>query len=80
MVKKNKLTDREIGIIKAMLKFFPKLSQQAIHSYFSKPGRDFNQARITNIAKGELGKIVPTATKQEAEAYMSTYTGTGDLP
>ncbi|WP_321338114.1 hypothetical protein [uncultured Cohaesibacter sp.] len=69
----NFLTNNEIRVIKAMLKLDPKLTKQAIHSYFSRPGRDINQARITDIENGRLGKDLPPATPKEALAYMHRY-------
>lgn len=72
MAKKNALTVWEISIIKTMLKYRPKLSQQAIHSYFSKPWRHFNQARISEIANGKLGELVPLASRREVENFMTS--------
>lgn len=65
------LTDYEISIIKGMFLLNPRPSKQAIHAYFTKPGRDFNQARITEILNGEDRPHIQPASEQQARNYMA---------
>jgi beta-lactamase superfamily II metal-dependent hydrolase len=52
----------------------PRPSNQAIHAYFTKPGRDFNQARISGIKNNTNGMgrpHIPPASEQQARDYMA---------
>jgi beta-lactamase superfamily II metal-dependent hydrolase len=68
------LTDYEISIIKGMFLLNPRLSKQAIHAFFTKPGRDFNQARISDIENNTAGMGRPhiqPASEKEVRDYMA---------
>lgn len=62
------LTSYEASLIKTMLDL--KLTDQKIHSYFTQPNRDINQARITGIKKGKVHAAAPNAPLQATKAYM----------
>ena len=58
-------------MIKTMLTLRPALSQQAILSYFTRPGRDINHARIIDIVNGTSWAWIPPAPLQATLDYMS---------
>lgn len=72
MVSAASLSDEDIKIIKAMLRTRPKLSYQAILSYFTWPGRDVNHRVIGEIANGVRGRAAPPAALAEPLAHMAS--------
>lgn len=67
----NTLEKWEVGIVKAMLarKFVP----QDIQSYFSRPTRSINHARISEIRDGIKHKTVKAAPEQELDAFLEAW-------
>jgi hypothetical protein len=65
------ISKSEVSLIRSMLRLHPKLSNQAILSYFTKPGRDINHRVIAEIAGGWLHSTEPPASTTEALAYMA---------
>lgn len=65
------LTPDEAGIIKTMLALRPKLEKQDILSYFTRPGRHINHARISEVDDGTLHPAAPPAPLQATLAYMA---------
>lgn len=65
------LSPDEASIIKTMLALQPKLKKQDILSYFTRPGRHINHARISEIGDGTLHPAAPPAPLQATLAYMA---------
>lgn len=61
-------------MIKTMLALRPKLSNQAILSYFTRPGRDLNHRLIGEIAGGAWPDILPAAIESTL-TYMARCLG-----
>lgn len=70
MTSANSLTTAEISLIKGMLQQQPKLSNQAILSYFTRPGRDLNHRVISEIATGQRSPATSTAPDTDVRAFM----------
>jgi len=68
------LSDAEIALIKGMAQVRPRLSYQAILSYFTRPGRDINHRLIPLIVGGWLRSEVATAPPGAVIAFMSALT------
>ena len=71
----NGLDADEVSIIKAMLTLRPELTNQEVLSYFTRPGRDINHARIGEIKGGMTWTWVPPAPVAAVLAYMSARAG-----
>lgn len=71
----NILDFEEVSMIKTMLSLRPGLSDQEILSYFTRPGRDINHARIGEIKRGMTWTWVPPAPVAETLAYMTARAG-----
>ncbi|MQX62291.1 hypothetical protein GHK78_04330 [Sinorhizobium meliloti] len=69
MVSASYLSVAEIRIIKRMLLFRPRPTNQSILAYFTRPGRDLNHRIIAEI-EGWRGAGLTPASEQEARAYM----------
>ena len=67
----NVLDADEVSIIKTMLTLRPRLNNQEILSYFTRPGRDINHARIAEIKGGVTWAWVPAAPLAATLAYMT---------
>lgn len=67
----NVLDADEVSIIKTMLTLRPNLNNQEILSYFTRPGRDINHARIAEIRGGNTWTAVPPAPVSATLAYMT---------
>jgi hypothetical protein len=67
----NTLEKWEVALVKAMLaqRFIP----QDIQSYFSRPTRSINNARITEIKSGANHKAVKAASKDELDAFLEAW-------
>lgn len=70
MTSSKSLTTTEIRLIKGMLQTRPKLSKQAILSYFTRPGRDLNHRVISEIETGQRSPAVSAAPDAEVRAFM----------
>jgi beta-lactamase superfamily II metal-dependent hydrolase len=66
------LNSAEIGMIKTMLTLSPRLSNQAILAYFTRPGRDLNHRLIAEIAAASYPSIKP-APIVATIAFMAAY-------
>lgn len=69
MVSASYLSLAEIRLIKRMLLFRPRPTNQSILAYFTRPGRDLNHRIIAEI-EGWRGAGLTPASEQEARAYM----------
>ncbi len=68
---KRSITDKEIGLIKAML--VQGLRNRDIQFYFNRQDRPVNSGRITQIRKGSYGPKVPPASETELDAFFATF-------
>lgn len=71
MASTKSLTTAEISLIKGMLQLRPKLSKQAILSYFTRPGRDLNHRIISEIETGQRSPETATAPVAAVHAFMT---------
>jgi hypothetical protein len=69
------LTEREIALIKAMLLLGKNSGFHSgrIQSYFSRPDRNVNPARIYEIRDGKLGADIPPASETELHDFLSRF-------
>lgn len=63
-----RLSDEEVGLIKAMLAS-PGNNDQRILSYFTRPGRDVNHTVIGDIRKGKSGGHISAASENEVSEF-----------
>lgn len=75
MLAKRSINDDEIGLIKAMLRMGMK--NKDIQFYFNRQDRAVNSGRITGIRDRSYGPEVPTASEDEAKAFMASFTPSG---
>lgn len=66
----NKLERWEIGIVKAMITS-GDYNDQDIQSFFTRPTRTINHARIKEIRDGTKHKGVPESSQEELEEFLS---------
>lgn len=64
------LSDREIGLIRGMIAHRPRLSNQAILVYFSRPGRDINHRVIGDIRRGWTRPGAAVASAADVDQFM----------
>lgn len=64
------LSDQEIGLIQGMIARRPRLSNQAILVYFSRPGRDINHRVIGEIRSGWTRPGVAVASAADVDQFM----------
>ena len=64
------LSDSEISLILGMLDIRPRLTNQAILSYFTRPGRDINHRVISEFRGGRHRRGVHPATPFEVDLFM----------
>lgn len=65
------LTPSELQIIKGMLELRPKLKDQEILAYFSRPHRDLNHRLIGQIRKAHRYVSITPASKAATHSYMA---------
>jgi hypothetical protein len=75
----NKLEDWEISLIKGMLEHYPELTQQAIHSYFTYPGRDIHQNVIGKIKRRKIGSTHTIADASETKSFRTAKDHLSDI-
>lgn len=75
----NKLEDWEISLIKGMLEHYPELTQQAIHSYFTYPGRDIHQNVIGEIKSRKVGSTHTVADASETKSFRTAKDHLSDI-
>ncbi|WP_150526933.1 DUF3644 domain-containing protein [Roseibium sediminis] len=68
----NKLERWEVSIVKAMVEA-DKYNDQDIQSYFTRPSRTINHARIKEIRDGAKHKAVATASVEELKQFLSSW-------
>lgn len=71
------LDPKEVALIKAMLAL-PGFNGQRILSYFSRPERTINIARIYEIRSGALGKNIKPASEVELYKFITPFHRTSD--
>jgi hypothetical protein len=69
---KNALQKWEAAIIKAMIAS-KKFNNQETLSYFSRPGRSLNQARIVDLKNGKIHKTVKAASEDELNVFLANW-------
>ncbi|WP_373867450.1 DUF3644 domain-containing protein, partial [Microvirga aerophila] len=72
MTPKNTLQKWEVAIVKAMIAS-KRFTNQEMLSYFSRPGRSLNQARIVDIKQERIHKAVKAASDTELEGFLSSW-------
>jgi uncharacterized protein DUF3644 len=72
MKPKNTLQKWEVAIVKAMIAS-KRFTNQEMLSYFSRPGRSLNQARIVDIKQERIHKVVKAASDAELEGFLSSW-------
>jgi len=65
------VTLAEVGLIRGMLRLVPRPSNQAVLSYFTRPGRDLNHRLISEIAEGWRWAHVPPASQADTLSFMA---------
>jgi len=70
--KSNKLENWEIALIKAMISS-GKYNDQTILSYFTRPSRSINHARISEIRNGEKHTRIKAANDDALECFLSNW-------
>jgi Domain of unknown function (DUF3644) len=68
----NVLERWEVGIVKAMIST-GEYNDQDIQSYFTRPTRTINHARIKEIRDGERHAAVPTAIDEDLAQFLATW-------
>ncbi|WP_077968174.1 helix-turn-helix domain-containing protein [Ensifer adhaerens] len=68
---KRSITDREIGLIKAMLA--REMKNKDIQFYFNRQDRAVNSGRITQIRDKSYGPEVPQASENDLNLFLSTF-------
>ena len=68
----NKLERWEISLIKRMIAS-TRLNDQDILSYFTRPTRSINHARISEIRSGRRHRAVGTASEAQLEAFLTAW-------
>lgn len=65
------LSDREIALVKAMLR--RGFKNDAIHFHFNLPGRLISSGRITQIKQKKYGANVEEASQEELDQFLQTW-------
>lgn len=68
---KRSITDREIGLIKAMLA--REMKNKDIQFYFNRQDRAVNSGRMTQIRDKSYGPEVPQASESDLNLFLSTF-------
>ncbi len=68
----NTLTQREVALVKAMISK-GELNDQAIQSYFTRPGRTVNHARILEVRAGKRHTNVAPANDHELKTFLASW-------
>jgi Putative DNA-binding domain len=71
MSKGRKMSDEEVGLVRAMLAKGMKNDQ--VHFYFNQANRLISPGRIAQIKKGSYAKDVPAANEDELQAFLAKW-------
>jgi hypothetical protein len=73
MARIRSISDREIALIKALIK--TGMKNKDIQFLFNRPDRPVNSGRISGIAKGDYGesKDIPEATEKDIEEFLEGF-------
>lgn len=64
------LTTVEFGLIRGMLARRPRMTDQSILAYFTRPGRDINHSVIGAIRRGWNPQAIPAASPADVDHFM----------
>jgi len=73
MVSANSLSTAEIQLIKGMLNLTPRLKDQQVLAYFSRPHRDLNHRLIGQIRKNQIFSSEVPAPEVATRAFMAAW-------
>ena len=68
---RRRITDEEVGLIKAMLR--RKMRNRDIQFCFNRQDRSVNSGRITGIYAGDYGPEVPSAAEAALDAFLASF-------
>lgn len=68
---KNRLSQKEVSMVKGILEQYPRITNQEILSWFSIPGRLINAGRISEIKNRQHHTDVIPCSKERVDEFMS---------